>query len=144
MTIRNEKAFLDGFWDWGIFDSCFSNPKVKVADIDGFVERNGNFLVLETKQIGVPIPYGQQITYRQLTRTKLFTILFLYGPKNEPQEFELWRPNGTILSKKKTDIAEVKTFISRWFEWASHHKVVDVKHTVKEIPYVSKYKKINL
>lgn len=143
MTIRNQQLFLDGFWDYGIFDGCFSNPKVKFADIDGFIERNGHYMVLEIKNSGVPVPMGQQITYKSLMDTGLFTILFLFGPRNEPKEMEIWKPDKTIRKKAPTTLEEVKNVIRLWDEWASYNKVVEVKRRIRTIPYVSKYKKVN-
>ena len=43
-------------WDWSTLDGCFGNSKIRVGDIDGFVERRGRVLFIETKYPGSWVP----------------------------------------------------------------------------------------
>jgi hypothetical protein len=112
MTIRNEKAFLEGFWDWGMLDSCFPG-RIKVSDIDGIVQRGNSFLVLETKKPGVLVPKGQEIMFKAMQQ-KGFTILILWGTQNNPVEMQVYYPNGQISKKKPADVNKFKEIVSWW------------------------------
>lgn len=92
VSINNPQLFMEGFWDWGILDGCFGETRIKPTDIDGFVERNGNFLVLETKKQGVKIEYGQQKTFNELLLTGKFTVLVIWGQKDKPEALKLYSP----------------------------------------------------
>lgn len=115
MTIRNEQAFLAGVWDWGCLDDCFPG-KMKITDIDGFFERKGKFLVLETKQPGAPIPKGQEIMFKNMQRTGLFTVLIVWGTKNDPKEMQVYYPSGIISEKKPADMETFQKMVSWWFQ----------------------------
>lgn len=126
MTIRNEKAFLEGIWDWGCLDDCFPG-KMKITDIDGFFERKGKFLVLETKQPGVTVPLGQEIMFKNMQRTGLFTVIVVWGEKNNPVEIQVYYSDGSISKKKPADIYKFKEIVSWWYcqvEKESMNKVV--------------------
>jgi hypothetical protein len=126
-TIKNPDSFFnslpcefDGIFDWSFLIDCFIGTNIKPMDIDAIIEKNGNFLVIETKSKGIPIPLGQQITFEALWELGVFSILFIYGKKN-PETFAFWYPrNG---KKKRKTISgygetEVKNIIKKWFEWA--------------------------
>lgn len=116
MTIKNPEKFVAGLWDWGCLDNCFPG-KIKVTDIDGLVERKGHFLVLETKSPGVPIPLGQQIMFKNLQRSGLFTIVVVWGNTNQPQEMQVYYSNGKVSEKKPANMATFKQVVSWW----NHH-----------------------
>ena len=66
MTIKNLEAFVENLWDWGFLDECFPGTRIRVTDIDGLVERNGHFLLIEAKSPGKDIPTGQRILFDRL------------------------------------------------------------------------------
>lgn len=53
--------------------------KISFTDVDGIVEVNGHFLLLEWKKSSGFVPTGQRIMYERLTRDSRFTVLVLAG-----------------------------------------------------------------
>lgn len=113
MTIQNPEKFVAGLWDWGMLDPCFPG-KIKVTDIDGLVERKGHFLVLETKSPGVTIPLGQEIMFKRLQQSRMFTVVVVWGKTNQPQEMQIFYPNGLTSEKKPADMEMFKKVVSWW------------------------------
>lgn len=116
MTINNPQAFVNGLWDWSILDGCFGDTKVKPTDIDGFIERNGYFLFIESKNIGVSVPQGQRILHKRLVDTGVFTVVILWGnaTTNTPTHTQIiW--GGGITEIKSTNIDQFRGVVSRWF-----------------------------
>ena len=121
---KKAPAGFDGVFDWSWTEGCFGETKIKPMDLDGVVERHGNILIFETKDVGKDIPIGQRITLRALWERGGITILFVYG-KDSPEKCIY------ILSKeKKTDnpkqvhikgVEEARVFVSKWFEDAQTH-----------------------
>ncbi len=48
------------------FAECFPG-KISMGDVDGLVEINGHFLLLEWKSVSKDLGYGQRKTYEQIT-----------------------------------------------------------------------------
>lgn len=118
MTINNAEAYVENLWDWGILRGCFGKTKIEPTDIDGFLERRGAFLAIETKAPNVPIKTGQRITYEALIDTGFFTVIFVWGEANRPEKIELWLRNG---QKEVFDPADLNTFryiVKQWYRWA--------------------------
>jgi hypothetical protein len=107
-------------FDWTWTAGCFGTTKISPMDFDGVVERNGNFLLFETKNIGVPIPRGQMRTLEAMHRLGCFTILLIFG-KTEPETIEVWYPNCNA-KKIFHGIDEAKQIVASWYQYAdSHH-----------------------
>lgn len=117
MTINDPEKFLDGVWDWAMFDGCFGQTRIKPTDIDGFVERKGKFLVLEAKSPDVDIPTGQQITFESLVKTGYFSILVMWGEKNNPQKAKLITRKGEF-DYDPCDADKCKQIVTKWFRYA--------------------------
>ena len=118
MTIENPDEFLANLWDWAILDGCFGETRIRPTDIDGLVERNGRFLLIEAKSPGVEIKTGQMITFKKLIDTGCFTVLLVWGERNQPQRITLMTPHIT----KEYETASLDTLrgITRsWFTWAN-------------------------
>lgn len=119
MTIEDPQRFLDGVWDWAILKGCFGDTKIMPTDVDGLVERNGLFLVLETKQSGAEVPQGQLITFQQLAKTGKFTIFIIWGKKHWPERIQ-------FITRQRTHAPigcngfELLAHVKRWFEWANN------------------------
>jgi hypothetical protein len=118
MAIRNPEKFLAGFWDWDEVSNQLPG-KMKVSDIDGFVEVNGHFLILETKTPGVPIPLGQKIAYERLQKTNLFTILYLWGEKGIVEEMQVLYPEGKTSPKRLATNKEFAKVVQWWVKQCS-------------------------
>ena len=117
MTITNPEAFMDGIWDWAILQDCFGDSKIEPTDIDGFVERKGYFLVLETKRPDVPVKQGQRITFHALKDTGLFTIIIIWGKKNNPTFMEvLYPPPKLCVPRMPCTLTDLRNVVSRWYD----------------------------
>jgi hypothetical protein len=63
----SEKDFIEYkelFHDYFIFKECFGVTKIMPMDIDGIIERNNKFLVIEFKPSDKSISKGQHITLK--------------------------------------------------------------------------------
>jgi len=118
MTIRNIKKFIESLWDWGCLDGCFGSTKIKPTDIDGLVERNGKFLVIETKLPDNDIPTGQMITFNHMISTGVFTIYVVWGHPGQPERILKMTRNGTQ-EYENADLSDFRELVGSWFEWAS-------------------------
>lgn len=118
MTIENENLYMEGIWDWSILDGCFGETKIKPTDIDGFIERHGKFLVIETKKKNTPIKDGQLITFRNLVKTGIFSVLIVWGEKNKPEKIRKMTRNGEI-EFDNTNLEKLRQLVSDWFEYAN-------------------------
>ena len=64
---------------WDDLIGCFPRG-IRPTDVDGMVEINGNFLFLEEKGAGVPLPPGQRSALRKLSRRPGITVAFFRPP----------------------------------------------------------------
>ena len=100
MTINDPDKFMAGIWDWKILDGCFGESRIKPTDIDGMVERNGNFLFLETKSPGASLPVGQEISFKHLVRRAGAVVMVVWGEQNNPQQLRVFshkHPDGKTI-----------------------------------------------
>lgn len=122
-TIRHPGAFLksppagfDGVFDWSWTQGCFKDTRITPMDVDAIVERNGHFLVFETKADGVPIPVGQLLTLKALHKLGRFTIFLLWG-KPLPAKAEIWKAASKEIYHVE-GIDNLRDCVSKWFMWA--------------------------
>ena len=120
MTINDPVKYCAGLWDWGILDGCFGETMIKPTDVDGFVERKGKFLWLETKALGVVVPTGQQLTFDALIKTGIFTIFIIWGSANVPQEIQVMTFLGKH-TKEECDLEKLRDLTSRWYRWVDNN-----------------------
>lgn len=114
MTIRNPAFYQSNVWDWGFLDQCFTGTKIKVTDIDGFVERNGKFLVIECKSHNASIPAGQDIMFKKMIETGLFCVMIIWGDANKPEKCEL-RMKDKTYKYETTDTVFIQRLVHGWF-----------------------------
>jgi len=133
--IKNHKAFnehpsagFDGIfdWDWITEEIKKVSPSSKITptDIDCVVERNGHYLIIETKNPGIIIPRGQEILLNNLIHAKDFTVIRLWG-KAETEEFNkvFGKVGGNWGQKINLYGLEVaRMSICEWFRWANKAK----------------------
>lgn len=97
-----QPAGFDGVFDWDFLRGAFG-PVIMPMDIDGQVERNGRFLIFETKAPGVPIPRGQEIALRASVATGITTVVILYGKTPDTiVKLEEWHANRTLTHNPAT------------------------------------------
>jgi hypothetical protein len=119
MTLKNKKAFVDALWDWGFLDECFSPTRIRISDLDGIVERNGQVLFVEAKPPGKEISTGQYRLFSKLA-ARGFSVLVIWGDTNIPQEAMIWAPGKALPGRKlKADKERIKEIVCRWFSWAN-------------------------
>lgn len=132
-TIFYKKTFLeaatpwfDGAWDWAWTDGCFGEYRISPMDFDGLVERKGNFLLFETKNIGKDVSTGQLRTFKAAYKLRCFTIIFIEG-KLGPVNFKTWCApgfkKGFIMDKQipVKDTKRLHDLCSDWFEFANEN-----------------------
>lgn len=139
-TIKHPEGFrhspaagYDGVFDWSWTQGCFGEGRITPMDFDGVVERKGNFILFETKNLGVPIPQGQLFTLKAAHALGCFTVFLIHG-KTSPETVEIWYPGvatkATIQGKQ-----EAAERVAKWYEWANNNprRPVDVSLLNKRV-----------
>jgi hypothetical protein len=113
----NAEEYFEKLWDWTPLNDCFKRG-IRPTDIDGCVEANGKFLILEGKTSGEEMPTGQKLALERMSAFPEFTVIIIEG--KPPFDVTGWR----VLGKKKYTggNVEFKKFIRRWFDWADNVK----------------------
>ncbi|MGB9804995.1 hypothetical protein, partial [Desulfofundulus sp.] len=116
LTIRRPDLYLESAWDWGILKGCFGGSRIEPTDIDGLVERNGRFLVLEAKKPGVRIKQGQMLTFNALRNTGLFTIIVVWGENNVPYEMLVMYPPPIQPRRNRATLEDLRRVVKWWYD----------------------------
>ena len=121
----------------GVLNDCFGNG-CRVADIDGQVERRGQFLVIEAKGPNVSLSSGLTRTFNRYLEIGHHTPLILWGEPGRYRQCCLYCGNPTTFDKEPPaptqmqiwpndpmpcDLQTVKAFVSDWFRWADDQPV---------------------
>ena len=139
-TIKHKNGFLhspaagyDGVFDWSWTQGCFGSGRITPMDFDGVVERKGNFILFETKNLGVPIPQGQMYTLEAAHRLGCFTIFLIHG-KTEPESAQIWYP-GVGRREVHEGVETIKSKVSAWYAYAEKNpkRGVDVSFINKRV-----------
>lgn len=122
-NIRNLKNYVASLWPHSLWNDCLGNG-IKFSDLDGIVERNGKFLIIEGKGFDssdkpIPIPTGQRRMFNNLAMLGCFTIIILWGHKpGIPEKYQfLWGQNGRIRASqiRECNLDTIKTHIATWY-----------------------------
>ena len=116
---RSKAAGFDGVFDWSWMDGCFGDTGIMPMDFDCVVERKAQFLIVESKDIGVPIPYGQLRSLQAIHNKRCACIMFVYG-KREPEHCVCWLP-GSKQTEELIGVDEATAFVARWFAWVEEN-----------------------
>jgi len=102
--------FLKPAFDWGIAPT----------DVDGLVERNGNYLLFECKYPGADIPTGQKRMLKDLNERHGFTIFVVTGftQANISGLFVSWPRGAKKEPYKNIDSNFLLDKTRQWFDWA--------------------------
>ena len=122
MTINNPALYMQGIWDWAILDGCFGTTRIKPTDVDGLVERNGMFLVLETKAPGAHLPEGQAITFKALVRKAGAVVIVVWGEQNRVQKTKVFSRKYPDGLEETANNDRLRELVSGWFAMANAHK----------------------
>ena len=117
MTIENWDQYKANLWDWAILDGCFGATRIKPTDIDGFVERGGRFLVLETKASTAEVGQGQEITFQELVKTGKFTVFVVWGAPGKPERMRIISVWADQTFDADVDKLREKTHL--WYKYAN-------------------------
>lgn len=105
-----------------VFTECFPR-KINFGDVDGLVELNGFFCMLEWKGDGGAIRTGQRMTYERFTRTK-GNIVFVVKGDAETMRVEgystFWK--GSAQKYREATLGNVKAGVHRWALWTNDHR----------------------
>lgn len=110
--------------NWDVFNNeCFMPTNIKMSDIDGVVERNGQLLFFEVKQNTKVIQYGQQLLFEKLTENAPhISVLLLYAQnvsqEMDIQEYAVFRDGKMTQDWTPTNTEEMKSFVTQWFQRA--------------------------
>jgi hypothetical protein len=120
MTIQNKDLFMSNVWDWGILKGCFGKTKIEPTDLDGVIERHGRKLILETKQPGATIPFGQELTLKSFVQDG-HSVYVIWGQKDKPQKLRIITPFRD--SEEEADLKQLRLRVHQWFEWADNQEL---------------------
>lgn len=95
-----------------VFHDCFPG-RVNFGDVDGIVELNGQFLWLEWKEPGAPLPTAQRIMYERAPPQ--FTVLIIWGDAETMvvQGCAVYR-EGKCIKTGPADLDRVRKLITAW------------------------------
>ncbi len=106
-------------WDWSPFNQCFGDTKIRISDIDGAVERNGQILLIETKSHGAAIPLGQKLLHKAFLATGVVTLFYIWGnPNDTASQVEIHCRNGDVTVRRNVTTQQLQELISKWFDFA--------------------------
>lgn len=97
-----------------VFAECFPR-KINFGDVDGLVEVNGKFCLLEWKGDGGVIGLGQHRSYVSFTRNDGNIVLVVHGDAEtmEVAGYGYYR-RGFYFRLGQGTLDDVKTFVRRW------------------------------
>lgn len=90
------------------------------TDVDGFMERNGRCLFIETKTAGAPMSAGQHRALMALVDAGHHVIVQECDPPNEDHVVKLtwYRSGDTPILLNNASSLERDKLIQRWWDWA--------------------------
>jgi hypothetical protein len=124
---RNHEQ-MDERWEWSAAGFLKNLPdkhaKACPSDIDGFMEINNNYLVIETKYwdgMNVrPAPYGQRLALNRLASEERFNVIYIYGPKDNPLWVESLKTHLEWDLRPYDVSARVEFVADLLADWANH------------------------
>jgi hypothetical protein len=101
-----------------VFRECF--PRGCFGDVDGLIELNGCFALLEWKSAGGVVKLAQLRSYLAFTKQSNGNTVFLVGgvaSSIRVRDFSIiWR--GKLFPRQPATLNELKARIRAWAEWA--------------------------
>jgi len=100
------------------------NPYLVPINVDGILERDGQFLILEWKRPGERVSEGQRIMLQALAAKTSFMVVIIYGnTDNETVIDSYWllTPEGKPV-KSGIGFESFKQFYRQWYELADGQK----------------------
>jgi len=93
--------------------------KIGMSDVDGLTEINGNFLFLEWKEPGAPIPLGQEIMFKNLTRSFPATVVVVSGDAEymQPESVRVFFGN-VVTPSQPCNLEQFRERLRKWGQFA--------------------------
>jgi hypothetical protein len=101
-----------------------TNPHLVPSNVDGILERNGQFLILEWKRPGEKVSDGQRIMLQALASKPSFMVVIIYGNTDTEtiiDSYWLLTPEGKPV-KTGIGFESFKQFYRDWYALADGHK----------------------
>ena len=100
------------------FAECFPG-KISFSDVDGWVEINGKFLVLEWKSAGGKLREAQRIAFKEVTKSRNWSVFVVHGNPRlmTVDNIQIFR-NGKSLPLEYCDLETLKLRFKKWAKWA--------------------------
>lgn len=114
MTINNPTKFLETIWDWGILDGCFGETRIRPTDVDGLVERNHHYLLLEAKSPGVEVSAGQMRTYENFVQDAPATVIIIWGETNRPERLRVFTKHINQ-EFNPANLQKLRDIVTEWY-----------------------------
>lgn len=89
--------------------------KVAPMDVDFMLERNGQFLVVENKPGGAPIPMGQRITLKTLVRLGMEVWVAWEHEDGKHAEVGVMDKHGNVNFIERITVTKLKNKVVEWF-----------------------------
>lgn len=107
--------------DWGFLDTAFPG-NIRVSDMDGWVEKNGNLLLLEWKRTGASLPIGQEIAFKNLSNQNSIIAFVLHGDPRESivERISIYQ-NGRVVHDAEGSNEILRGYCSAWIEKAKNN-----------------------
>ena len=100
------------------FDHCFPG-KIGFTDLDGIVEINGKFLIIEWKSHRSDLPTGQRIMFERLTNSDDFMVCVVDGDAEKTIVRGVrWVRNGLVTEWADCDLRNLEKRFTKWARWA--------------------------
>lgn len=110
-------------WDWTPFNDCFGDSGIRISDIDGIVERNGLFLMLDGKRVGQrggrDISDGHRRLYRKFAEKGGHVLVFHGKPPSIVEWLRQWLPGGEFVAERACDLNGLRAIVADWYAWAN-------------------------
>ena len=132
MPIRNMKNYTNSVWQWcEVLKGCFGNTTIEPSDIDGIVERNGYFLVIEAKGKNARMSRGQEIMLRRLAKIDKFTVVVVWGDKYKPERLLVMTKEGDK-NYENINVSKLRHVVIEW--WLEANQNGRVKENEIRLP----------
>ena len=99
-----------------------TNPHLVPSNVDGILERNGQFLIFEWKRPGEKVSNGQRIMLQALAAKPSFMVVIIYGNTDTEtiiDSYWLLTPEGKPV-KTGIGFESFKQFYRQWYELANN------------------------
>ncbi|WP_121609131.1 hypothetical protein [Mesobacillus foraminis] len=116
--IQNLRKFMESVEDYGVLNDLLPGNN-RFMDIDGILEKNNKFLVLEHKvDSTATVRKGAHLVFRALSKTNLFTTIVIHGCVYNPTHLQVYYPSylNKQLEKKAGSFMNLKSIIEWWLE----------------------------